>query len=424
MFFTDTMSCSDSPGDILSKEELQKIVENITQAKNCELVDYKINRFGGTAGFQGEYFCINLTYNKNREHGTTNLFVKTLPRTNRILTDLALKGYEKEEYIYCKLLQEFSELSLGYLLDFSAKCYYAKHRETLVLEDLRARGYFSTNSLEPATSDVIEIILFNLAKVHASSLLYEDRKTKISGKPYCIYDEHSNYLQANETDVHKCGSRFIYEYVLDKFPDIPKKITMGEFKRKTKDAMDALFEKYFKPSHQYRNVLIHGDAWLNNVLIKRDDSGKVISCCLIDFQMSKYCPPLMDVLLLFYTSTCRSNRKRYMQEWLDRYYIYLSNFLNEHGIDLNTLYDRQTYRSCYLNLNSAAICQALCFAQMIYVPSELWTILHVDEIKSQYFFSTDRRKFFEEENILNYEPLRSRMKELIEDLCEDFEKTV
>lgn len=50
------------------------------------------------------------------------------------------------------------------------------------------------------------------------------------------------------------------------------------------------------------NCLNHGDAWLANILLQYDSSGRPNDCQFIDFQQSVFTSPAVDLINLIFTS--------------------------------------------------------------------------------------------------------------------------
>lgn len=52
------------------------------------------------------------------------------------------------------------------------------------------------------------------------------------------------------------------------------------------------------------NVLNHGDLWSNNIMFQQDAiSGKTTDAMLVDFQMSSYQSPMLDIIYTFFSSS-------------------------------------------------------------------------------------------------------------------------
>lgn len=93
-------------------------------------------------------------------------------------------------------------------------------------------------------------------------------------------------------------------------------------------------------SKKYRNVLCHRDLWQSNLVFKFErnvddkiDYTKPMECVLVDFQICRYLPPIVDVIGLISVSTRLEHRKQFYLRYLQFYHDALTRELIEHNID-------------------------------------------------------------------------------------------
>lgn len=87
-------------------------------------------------------------------------------------------------------------------------------------------------------------------------------------------------------------------------------------------------------------VLNHGDLWVNNVLFKYDEQRKPVDINFVDFQMSVWNTPAIDLNYFFYTSLELDVLKNKLDILLKEYHRSLSSTLKElNYIDIPTYQD-------------------------------------------------------------------------------------
>ena len=92
------------------------------------------------------------------------------------------------------------------------------------------------------------------------------------------------------------------------------------------------------------NVLAHGDFWLNNMMIKSNESNEPEDLLMLDFQASSWASPGLD-LHYFITSSVHDDVKiACYDEFIKHYYDQFTESLrklkyNQHNPSLDELYD-------------------------------------------------------------------------------------
>lgn len=84
----------------------------------------------------------------------------------------------------------------------------------------------------------------------------------------------------------------------------------------------------FHANPNHFNTLNHGDFWLNNIMVKREEAmdgtaGALENVIFIDFQDSFWGSPAIDLHYFLNTSLCESGRPMAFEELLNVYYMEL-----------------------------------------------------------------------------------------------------
>lgn len=129
-------------------------------------------------------------------------------------------------------------------------------------------------------------------------------------------------------------------------------------------------------SKTFRNVLCHRDLWQNNLVYKfarnvddQIDYNTPTECALIDYQICRYLPPIVDVIGLISVTTRLEHRKRFYAHYLRFYYEALTRELNENEIDATdeiswNEFRRTSKELALLPLSVSAVCVPLCTIPM------------------------------------------------------------
>lgn len=198
-------------------------------------------------------------------------------------------------------------------------------------------GYKMTDQEFLTYNEVIAVVKA-IAKFHAQSYIYEEKKSKQLNRPYKIWEDYSEYLQESTlgADWRDTGKKAVIDYlkVFSKNKELPN------FERNVETIITKLYEDVWtvmKPSFKYRNVVVHRDIWSNNVLLKTLADGTV-HAMIVDYQTVLYCPGMFDISSFMYYNTPKNFRYHYMGNILEHYYDFLSRELKNEGLDISVVY--------------------------------------------------------------------------------------
>ncbi|XP_057334053.1 uncharacterized protein LOC130673134 [Microplitis mediator] len=79
------------------------------------------------------------------------------------------------------------------------------------------------------------------------------------------------------------------------------------------------------------NVINHGDCWINNMMIKYDEQGNIVDHVFVDFQMSRYGTPAIDLQYFFNTSVSEKVLNEHKASLMEHYQEVLSTTMTDIG---------------------------------------------------------------------------------------------
>ncbi|XP_075981977.1 uncharacterized protein LOC142980465 [Anticarsia gemmatalis] len=279
------------------------------------------------------------------ENGTLKLFAKIAP-TEEIIWEgeNTCLYFQNEHVMYTEVLPKFVQLQKDAGVPEEdqfkyAKCYGSyteKLKEIMVFEDLKALNYIMMDRFEPLPKDCIKSVLKNLAVLHSLSYVcrekdpeaYNNYKSKLHDVRSLIDgptgEQMRVYLQLTEDDT----------LAILEDPALVD-IVKGKISSSLSDAA-----KLAKADvdNQY-NVIIQGDAWTNNLMFKFED-GKPPTSIMVDYQLSKSCCPMFDLMYMIFNGSDHETRKHHYYDWIDYYHSEVGKSLAYFDLDVNTIYPR------------------------------------------------------------------------------------
>ncbi|XP_069690915.1 uncharacterized protein [Periplaneta americana] len=197
------------------------------------------------------------------------------------------------------LLNEVPSLSNQ---SFAAKYFYSHSDETassIVLEDLKVKDFrLADNRMSGLDLKHCLLVMKTIARFHAASLvLYQ--KDPAMFKPFMdnvfSIDKDIGIGESFAGNVNRVAKE------VEKWPDYREK-----FLQKLHNIRDTVMEQWRKAiirNDEEFNVLCHGDLWLNNMMFRySDDTGEVEEVRFVDFQLTYWTSPAVDLQYFIHTS--------------------------------------------------------------------------------------------------------------------------
>lgn len=146
------------------------------------------------------------------------------------------------------------------------------------------------------------------------------------------------------------------------------------------------------PSKTIRNVLCHRDTWDRNIFFHFDKDTSILpnACCIVDFQLTKYCSPILDVLFLLYIVAPAKVREEIYEECLEHYHQALESQLIRLNLDPNIITRENFLAECRRTRLAALIIWALTEPQTKMSVSVSNSLRSTEPEKFDYYLNCDR----------------------------------
>uniref|UniRef100_A0A1I8JW81 CHK domain-containing protein n=1 Tax=Anopheles quadriannulatus TaxID=34691 RepID=A0A1I8JW81_ANOQN len=287
--------------------------------------------------YLSDVFWIRVEYDGGASE--KRLLAKCMPDIgDRGATLDVLDAFRKESETFQHLLPEFTRL-VGGGEQFGAKCYYATTEpvRTIVFEDLKALGFRMCDRTKGGLDhDHMTLVMRKIARFHAASMLYakqsaEHQRRLASRYAYGLHNpqeqpEDSRILQALQKGLEKFIS------VAGGWPELD-----GGVLRQLEGLLPVFKERIAgcvkprQPGARYE-VLNHGDLWSNNMMFRYGPDDKTVEeIIFVDYQISNYGSPGLDLVYTLYNCPHRDVRIARRAELLQEYHRVLADALRKNG---------------------------------------------------------------------------------------------
>lgn len=266
-------------------------------------------------------------------------------------------------------------------------------KKAMVFEDLNHLQYKLRNKFKRFDEAHTLEALKTLTRFHASSIIYEEKRTKELGRIYTLnqdfelYLDKGGYENSDNNWFSQCRAG-----CLEAIKTFSKynKLQIGLVESRWFDVWSAALA-LADPSSEYRNVICHRDLWNNNLMFHYQ-GNKPDDCVLVDFQAVRYQPPAGDVMLLLYCNLDPKYREENMKKFLNFYIEELFGILVENGIDPNVISKEKFFESAEKQRQWGLITCA-CLIPQFWINDDQITEIFTDTVQFDKNLSKDKASF-------------------------------
>lgn len=250
--------------------------------------------------------------------------------------------FPREIQAYSEFLAEVDKLltSVGDETKFAPECLFTSHepKDLLIFEDMKTKGYKPFPRNHQLNFEQAVPIIEKLAKLHATSVILYERNPSIME----CYSEGSISTNPERQDflVHYRNCILTLGLVAEKEWGNDWKEIAGKLTALSSVIVQKSCELYTRDENSF-NVFNHNDLWIPNILFKFNDDGSVQDVIFVDFQLSYYGSPGIDINFFFYGSLNEEARILHSKKLIRIYHRNLEETLKKLNYDkkIPTLHD-------------------------------------------------------------------------------------
>ncbi|KAL2720470.1 uncharacterized protein V1478_010046 [Vespula squamosa] len=331
------------------------------------------------------------TKENEKEYGM-NVIVKCEPSMDALALEICSRQnlFETELKIYTDVLKEIEKITcqkIGPKLLYSSM-----DSKILVMEDLNIEGYKTMDQQKGLSLLHCLLIIYKMAALHAGSVALCEKNPELvkSFKGGILVNVPESFLKLSEISIIN-ACREIRRWSND-FNDYANKLE--RFAEKIKRKEDAA-EIYQYEMDEFC-VINHGDCWINNIMFKDNELGEPSEVLLVDYQMSVYSSPAID--LLYFLNICPDNKLKYEKEdyFLTLYIRTLGNIMETIGCVTKPPTIKDLKRSMYKRRLYAIFAGIVLYPRMVADECE-----NFEEVLGKLDGKTKLNVFKKEETILS-----------------------
>ncbi|XP_043662320.1 uncharacterized protein LOC122626213 [Drosophila teissieri] len=292
-----------APPSHLDVAFFEEVLETALRTARVQLLSIHI-RMGSSTGenYCSQIYRVKVSF-KRTDHPEQHMafIVKSIPHLDSVEFIDDLQVYLKEKITYYEVLPRL-ELLMQCKRRFGPKLYHClkQPENSLVFEDLAEKGFVMASRELGLNEEHCQLVMERLAEFHATSMalavldphLFDAYGDGMLSPRGLAKDDGllMQFFSGNGKELHHLVSTWPgYEGIAAK---------IGKYMQNQR----ANLERSQAPQEREVKVLNHGDLWVNNMLFKYDAAQRPQDLILIDFQLSVWGSPGIDLNYFFYTS--------------------------------------------------------------------------------------------------------------------------
>ncbi|ERL94497.1 hypothetical protein D910_11774 [Dendroctonus ponderosae] len=294
-------------------------------------------------GYIGDIVFVDVFATKLDGAETVYSLVLKTGGKNKSMRQIVRLGFEREIYIYSKVIPAFWQLQEEYgMVKFASipRCYLTiltDSQETLLLQDIKSVGFQLYDRKTVMNLDHIKLVLKVLGQWHALSFGLQTKHrlefSRLTSKWKCPAEEI--FVKSH---VGK-WMNLAQKHLLSVLEESGESELLLKYKQKTDNHMATSIVKDILYMEKEHVVITHGDCWNNNLMFKYENTSEAspTDLCILDFQISTLSSPVIDLSYFIY-AVSSTDQLEHFDSLLQIYHQSLSHYLRQMDCDPQNIF--------------------------------------------------------------------------------------
>ncbi|XP_049764596.1 uncharacterized protein LOC126092910 [Schistocerca cancellata] len=321
---------------LLDKDFAEKSLKDSNNYQDFRVLSIDVQRASALGeNFMSEIYrmAVELEHKVKQHKEIVSLIVKLFPG-GEVMQKIAqdMQAFEREILMFSETIPAMTQMlqkaAPGKYTQLSATFFTSGTQPVIyvVLEDLKARGFAMAERCKGLDLAHAKLVVRKLAEFHASSIaLYTQNPASM--------DKYKSFqLFEGETGKHtesflKLGCKGL----ADQLETLEK--SYSQYAPRVRALSENLYPRLAEMAKQKGKfcALAHADTWTNNIMFKYSGSA-VQDVVLLDFQVSCYYSPSIDLHHFIHTSITEQVYADHLTDLLKEYYNRLMEVMKDIGI--------------------------------------------------------------------------------------------
>lgn len=315
--------------------------------------NYSITHSAGSNtgdGFLGDLLRFKINGKQNNVLSTLSLICKVPPpnllRRIEFKTDVT---FSREILMYEYVLPYFTEFQKENGLSEAdgfysfPKCYGTildnkpNGDHVIVMEDMLVSDYYLWDKLKNIDYDRARLVMVELGKFHAVSFAIRDKNPeKLNEMRKKTFNAHHKLMYSSPTAMEFLNTNM--NKAINALEPHETNLIEKLEAVKGNNCFEIIDQVFSNITPEPFGVMAHGDLWNNNVMYRNDEKDKPSNLAFIDWQLSQFGSPTLDVAHYIFCSLDEVIRSKHYDEFVECYHNSLSQTLGKFGCDARKLF--------------------------------------------------------------------------------------
>uniref|UniRef100_A0A182JA39 CHK kinase-like domain-containing protein n=1 Tax=Anopheles atroparvus TaxID=41427 RepID=A0A182JA39_ANOAO len=306
---------------------------------------------------------------------------KQLPQ-NEMRKQQGIHMFERESDAYLRIIPLLLEFQREKVLekkvprfDNVPRCYYAKTvvdklETVIVMEDLRLQAFRMWDKAHPVNFEHARLLMVTLGRLHALSFAMKDQRPEQCANFREFIDPMSKVFEMDPTKAFERMMSSMCRRAIDTLEqhDTFRREKLEQLRDRCVQELLACTDATAAEPYA---IIGHGDCWSNNMMFQYgEDNVTPCNIKLIDWQLSRYGSPVLDLVYFIFNCTDEEFRAHSYQRLLSIYYNSLSEHLHNLGGNVDELYPRSAFRDQLKRFGRYGFLMSLMVLPIICTPND------------------------------------------------------